>query len=56
VGQLGLAERLRLVVLGAYEQIFGLELDHLALDGCSTKAPCGGHVAGPSPVDRRKQG
>jgi hypothetical protein len=53
---LGLAERLRLAVLGAYDRIFGLELDHLALDGCSTKAPCGGQVAGPSPVDRRKQG
>jgi DDE family transposase len=25
-------------------------------DGCITKAPCGGQVAGPSPVDRRKQG
>jgi hypothetical protein len=26
------------------------------VDGCTTKAPCGGQVAGPSPVDRRKQG
>ena len=26
------------------------------MDGCTTKAPCGGQVAGPSPVDRRKQG
>ena len=26
------------------------------MDGCITKAPCGGQVAGPSPVDRRKQG
>jgi hypothetical protein len=34
----------------------GLEVDHLAVDGCITKAPCGGQVAGPSPVDRRKQG
>jgi hypothetical protein len=30
----------------------GLNLDHLAVDGCTTKAPC----AGPSPVDPRKQG
>jgi hypothetical protein len=52
----GLAERLRLEVLGAYDQLFGLELQHLAVDGCITKAPCGGQVAGPSPVDRRKQG
>jgi hypothetical protein len=26
------------------------------VDGCITKAPCGGQVTGPSPVDRRKQG
>jgi hypothetical protein len=26
------------------------------VDGCITEAPCGGQVAGPSPVDRRKQG
>jgi transposase len=53
---LGLAEQLRLLVLGAYDQLFGLELKHLAVDSCTTKAPCGGQVAGPSPVDRRKQG
>jgi transposase len=53
---LGLAERLRREVLGAYDRLFGLELEHLAVDGCITKAPCGGQVAGPSPVDRRKQG
>jgi hypothetical protein len=38
-----------------YDRLFGLELEHLAVDGCITKAPCGGEVAGPSPVDRRKQ-
>jgi hypothetical protein len=43
-------------VLGAYDRLFGLELEHLAVDGCITKAPCGGQTAGPSPVDRRKQG
>jgi hypothetical protein len=53
---LGLAEQLRLLVLGAYDQLFGLELAHLAVDSRTTKAPCGGQVAGPSPVDRRKQG
>jgi hypothetical protein len=26
------------------------------VDGCTTKAPCGGQSAGRSPVDRRKQG
>jgi transposase len=53
---LGLAEQLRCAALGAYDRLFGLELEHLAVDGCITKAPCGGQVAGPSPVDRRKQG
>ena len=52
----GVAEQLRLLVLAAYDQLFGLELAQLAVDGCSTKAPCGGQTAGPSPVDRRKQG
>ena len=52
----GVAERLRLEVLAAYDRLFGLELEQLAVDSCTTKAPCGGQVAGPSPVDRRKQG
>jgi transposase len=52
----GVANQLRLAVLGAYDRMLGLELHHLAVDGCTTKAPCGGQVAGPSPVDRRKQG
>ena len=52
----GVAERLRLAVLAAYDRMHGLQLEHLAVDGCITKAPCGGQVAGPSPVDRRKQG
>jgi transposase len=53
---LGLAEQLRLLVLGAYDRMLGLELTHLAVDGCITKSPCGGQTAGPSPVDRAKQG
>jgi transposase len=52
----GVAERLRLAVLAAYDRTHGLQLEHLAVDGCITKAPCGGQTAGPSPVDRRKQG
>jgi hypothetical protein len=36
--------------------MLGLELDDLAVDGCITKAPSGGEVAGRSPVDRGKQG
>jgi hypothetical protein len=43
-------------VLAAYDRMHGLELEQLAVDGCATKAPCGGQVVGPSPVDRRKQG
>jgi hypothetical protein len=39
----------------AYDQMIGLELGDLAVDGCITKAPCGGEVAGKSPVDRGKQ-
>jgi Transposase DDE domain len=34
----------------------GLLLEQIAVDGCITKAPGGGEGAGPSPVDRRKQG
>ena len=53
---LGLADQLRLLVLGAYDRLLGLELTHLAVDGCITKTPCAGQTAGPSPVDRAKQG
>jgi transposase len=52
----GIVDQLRLLVLAAYDQLFGLELAHLTVDGCTTKAPCGGQTAGPSPMDRRKQG
>jgi transposase len=52
----GVAEQLRLAVLAAYDRMHGLELERLAVDGCTTKAPCGGQAAGSSPVDRRKQG
>jgi len=37
-------------------QRVGLLLEDIAVDGCITKAPCGGEVAGTSPVDRAKQG
>lgn len=52
----GIMETLRLLVLDAYDRFIGLELDDIAIDGCITKAPCGGAVAGRSPVDRGKQG
>ncbi len=40
----------------AYDRIVRLLLDDLAVDGCITKAPGGGDVAGRCPVDRGKQG
>ena len=44
------------LALRAYDQMIGLELDELSVDGAITKAPSGGEVAGRSPVDRGKQG
>lgn len=54
--ELGIAERVHAAALHAYDAIIGLELDDVPVDGCITKAPCGGDKAGPSPVDRRKGG
>lgn len=54
--KLGIFTQLRQIALDAYDRIVGLLLDDIAVDGCITKAPGGGEVAGPSPVDRRKQG
>jgi len=53
---LGLAEQVHRLTLDAYERMIGLDLEDLAVDGCITKAPSGGEVAGRSPVDRGKQG
>jgi transposase len=52
----GLSEQVHTVALQAYDRMIGLELEDLAVDGCLTKAPSGGEVAGRSPVDRGKQG
>jgi len=52
----GVMATLHDIVLAAYDRMIGLELADLAVDGCITKAPCGGEVAGRSPVDRGKQG
>jgi len=49
-------ERLREISLEAYDRLIGLELADLAVDGCITKAPCGGEKAGRSPLDRGKGG
>jgi len=53
---LGIGEQVHALALRAYDQMIGLELCDVAVDGCITKAPCGGERAGPSPVDRRKGG
>ena len=52
----GAMEKLRQMVLEAYDRMIGLELSDVAVDCCITKAPCGGQRAGRSPVDRGKQG
>jgi transposase len=52
----GLMEQVHTLALAAYERMIGLDLEELAVDGCMTKAPSGGEVAGRSPVDRGKQG
>lgn len=54
--RLGVWDRLRLACLDAYDRLIGLDLADLAVDGCTTKAPCGGQCAGRSPVDRGKGG
>ena len=54
--ELGVMEALRQIALSAYDRFIGLELEEVAVDGCITKAPCGGEKAGNSPVDRGKQG
>ena len=52
----GVFDRLWVEVLSAYDQIVGLVLNDLSIDGCIVKAPCGGEVAGKNPVDRGKLG
>jgi hypothetical protein len=53
---IGAAQALHAAALRAYDQVIGLDLGDVAVDGCMTKAPCGGQRAGRSPVDRRKSG
>lgn len=52
----GVFAALEQACLEAYDKIVGLELTNLCVDGCVIKAPCAGQAAGPSPVDRAKQG
>lgn len=53
---LGVFAELEQLCLEAYDRIVGLELEHVTVDGCITKAPCGGKAAGKSPVNLGKQG
>jgi transposase len=53
---LGVMQQLWHLALAGYDRMIGLDLSDLAIDGCITKAPCGGEVAGRSPVDRGKHG
>jgi Transposase DDE domain/Putative transposase of IS4/5 family (DUF4096) len=52
----GVMDNLRQIALEAYDKFIGLRLADVAVDCCITKAPCGGEMAGRSPVDRGKQG
>lgn len=54
--KLGLAQQLHATCLDAFDRMIRLELEDVSVDGCITKAPCGGDKAGPLPVDRRKGG
>jgi transposase len=54
--ELGVIDAVREAVLKAYDRFIGLDLSEVAVDCCITKAPCGGEVAGRSPVDRGKRG
>jgi len=52
----GSMDALEEIVKQTYDRIIGLELADIAVDCCITKAPCGGEMAGKSPVDRGKGG
>src|ERR671926_1352395 len=49
--RLGVFDRLRLAGLDAYEQMIGVGLAAVAVESCTTKAPCGGGCGRRSPVD-----
>jgi hypothetical protein len=47
----GIAQELLRMALAAFDRMIGLNLQDMAVDGAITKSPCGGEVAGRSPVD-----
>lgn len=52
----GVFAALEQAVLETFDWLIGLDLEHLSVDGCCVKAPCGGDNAGANPTDRGKQG
>ena len=48
--------RLEAAVREGYDRLIGLELSDVAVDGCLTKASCGGEVSGRNPTGRGKLG
>jgi transposase len=52
----GVMDQLEAAAREGYDRLIGLELSDVAIDGCLTKAPCGGEVSGPNPTDRGKLG
>lgn len=53
---IGVIDALQALTLAAYDRMIGLALADVAIDCGITKAPCGGEMAGRSPVDRGKLG
>jgi hypothetical protein len=47
-------DKLRQITLEAYDKFIGLRLADVAVDCCITKAPCGGEMAGRSPLEAGK--
>lgn len=41
----GISEAVHALALQAYDRMIGLELSEMSVDGCVTKAPCGGDRA-----------
>lgn len=52
----GVFAGLEQIVLETDDRVMGLDLANITVDGQITKAPCGGEVAGKSPIDRGKLG
>lgn len=52
----GILDELEQIVLATYDQIVGLDLADVTVNGQITKAPCGGEATGKSPVDRGNSG